>query len=328
MADSAAAPRPQSASLDIDDDLSDAAESPRNDACINWPSRRRRRRSPRPAPTAVLVRTALGTVAAAAAGLGHASFKRSDLYGVADRARWRSCAGYDERDFAAVAAATVGFPAAWFCFAGAGSAAARIGSLPLLMVLAAGALATSALAYRDASAILRCGVLWCDAAADDEASNYATTVALMLLIGGFSAFLLFAGLALRVARRRSTPSTTLTEPLLDETEAGPPEPLPATATYPVAWTAALLVALALLLLLTAVLPNSWQGFTAAGIAKYRRTGPGSMVDQWTRAAPEGRKAWFRTGFFEVSQKLTLKVYPDVALYYAFLMVLALSLIHI
>ena len=116
MADSAAAPRPQSASLDIDDDLSDAAESPRNDACINWPSRRRRRRSPRPAPTAVLVRTALGTVAAAAAGLGHASFKRSDLYGVADRARWRSCAGYDERDFAAVAAATVGFPAAWFCF--------------------------------------------------------------------------------------------------------------------------------------------------------------------------------------------------------------------
>ena len=167
MADSAAAPRPQSASLDIDDDLSDAAESPRNDACINWPSRRRRRRSPRPAPTAVLVRTALGTVAAAAAGLGHASFKRSDLYGVADRARWRSCAGYDERDFAAVAAATVGFPAAWFCFAGAGSAAARIGSLPLLMVLAAGALATSALAYRDASSILRCGVLWCDAAADD-----------------------------------------------------------------------------------------------------------------------------------------------------------------
>ena len=323
MADSAAAPRPQSASLDIDDDLSDAAESPRNDACINWPSRRRRRRSPRPAPTAVLVRTALGTVAAAAAGLGHASFKRSDLYGVADRARWRSCAGYDERDFAAVAAATVGFPAAWFCFAGAGSAAARIGSLPLLMVLAAGALATSALAYRDASAILRCSVLWCDAAADDEASNYATTVALMLLIGGFSAFLLFAGLALRVARRRSTPSTTLTEPLLDETEAGPPEPLPATATYPVAWTAALLVALALLLLLTAVLPNSWQGFTATGIAKYRRTAPGSMVDQWTRAAPEGRKAWFRTGFFEVSQKLTLKVYPDVALYYAFLMVLAL-----
>ncbi len=92
MADSAAAPRPQSASLDIDDGLSDAAESPRSDACINWPNRRRRRRAPRPAPTAVLVRMALGTVAAAAAGLGHASFKRSDLYGVADRARWRSCA--------------------------------------------------------------------------------------------------------------------------------------------------------------------------------------------------------------------------------------------
>ena len=97
MADSAAAPRPQSASLDIDDGLSDAVESPRSDACINWPSRRRRRRAPRPAPTAVLVRLALGTVAAAAAGLGHASFKKSDLYGVADRSKWRTCAGYDAR---------------------------------------------------------------------------------------------------------------------------------------------------------------------------------------------------------------------------------------
>ena len=322
MSDSAAAPRPQSVTLDIDDGLSDAAESPRSDACINWPNRRRRRRAPRPAPTAVLVRLALGTVAAAAAGLGHASFKKSDLYGVADRSKWRSCAGYDTRDFAAVAAATVGFPVAWFCFAGAGSAAARIGSLPLLMALAAGALVTIALAYRDAAGILTCGVLWCDAAVHDEASNYATTVALMLLIGGFSAFLLFVGLALRVARRRSTPSTPLTEPLLDDAEAGPPEPLNTKAPHTIAWTASLIVVLALLLLITSILPNSWQGFTTAGLAKYRRTGPGSMVDQWTRAAPEGKHAWFRTAFYQINARLTLKVYPDVALYYAFLMVLA------
>ena len=257
MADSAAAPRPQSESLDIDDGLSDAVESPRSDACINWPNRRRRRRSPRPETTAALVRLALGTVAAAVAGLGHASFKKSDLYGVADRSKWRSCAGYDTRDFAAVAAATVGFPVAWFCFAGAGSAAARIGSLPLLMALAAGALVTIALAYRDAAGILRCGVLWCDAASHNEASNYATVVALMLLIGGFSAFLLFAGLALRVARRRSTPSTTLTEPLLDDAEAGPPAPLPTKTPNTIAWTVSLIVVLALLLLLTSILPNSW-----------------------------------------------------------------------
>ena len=323
MADSAAAPRPQSASLDIDDGLSDAAESPRSDACVNWPRRRRRRRSPRPAPTAVLVRLALGTVAASLAYAGHSKFKRSDLYGVADRSKWRSCAGYDTRDFAAVAAATVGFPVAWFCFAGAGSAAARIGSLPVLMVLAAGALVTIALAYRDASSILKCGVLWCDAAVHNEASNYATAVALMLLIGGSSAFLLFAGLAFRVARRRSTPSTTLTEPLLDDEEAGAPEPIKTKAPNTIAWTVSLIVALALLLLLTSILPNSWQGFTTAGIAKYRRTGPGSMVDQWTRAAPEGRKAWFRTAFYQINARLTLKVYPDVAMYYAFLMVLAL-----
>ena len=107
MADSAAAPRPQSASLDIDDGLSDAAESPRSDACINWPNRRRRRRSPRPAPTSVLVRLALGTVAASLAYAGHSKFKKSDLYGVADRSKWRACAGYDQRDFLAVAAATV-----------------------------------------------------------------------------------------------------------------------------------------------------------------------------------------------------------------------------
>ena len=322
MADSAAAPRPQSSGLDIDDGLSDAAESPRSDACINWPNRRRRRRAPRPAPTAVLVRLALGTIAASLAYAGHASFKKSDLYGVADRPKWRSCAGYDQRDFAAVAAATVGFPVAWFCFAGAGSAAARIGSLPLLMMLAAGALVTIALAYRDAAGILKCGVLWCDAAADDEASNYATSVAIMLLIGGSSAFVLFAGLAFRVARRRSTPTTTLTEPLLDEVEAGPPEPVNRKASHTIAWTVSLIVALAGLLLLTAILPNSWQGFTSAGLAKYRRTGPGSMVDQWTRAAPEGRKAWFRTAFYQINARLTLKVYPDVALYYAFLMVLA------
>ena len=315
-------PRPPSNSLDIDDGLSDAAESPRSDACINWPNRRRRRRSPQPAPTSVLVRLALGTVAASLAYAGHSKFKKSDLYGVADRSKWRSCAGYDQRDFAAVAVATVGCPVAWFCFAGAGSAAARVGSLPVLMVLACSALATVALAYRDASAILRCGVLWCDAAVHDEASNYATTVALMLLIGGFSAFLLFAGLAIRVARRRSTPTTTLTEPLLDEVEAGPPEPVNRKASHTIAWTVSLIVALAGLLLLTAILPNSWQGFTSAGLAKYRRTGPGSMVDQWTRAAPEGRKAWFRTAFYQINARLTLKVYPDVVLYYAFLAALA------
>ena len=48
-----------------------------------------------------------------------------------------------------------------------------------------------------------------------------------------------------------------------------------------------------------------------------------MVDQWTRAAPEGRKAWFRTAFYQINARLTLKVYPDVALYYAFLAALSL-----
>jgi hypothetical protein len=315
-------PRPPSNSLELDDGASEAAEELPTPQC--WPQepsasvrRRRRRRW----PTSVLARLAAGTVAASLAYAGHSKFKKSDLYGVADRSKWRSCAGYDQRDFAAVAAATVGFPVAWSCFAGAGSAAARLGSMPILMALAAGALVTIALAYRDAAGILKCGVLWCDAAVHNEASNYAATVAFMLLIGGFSAFLLFAGLALRVARRRST--TALTEPLLDEVEAGPPEPLPTKAPNTIAWTVSLIVVLAGLLLLTAILPNSWQGFTSAGIAKYRRTGPGSMIDQWTRAAPEGKHAWFRTGFIEVSQKLTLKVYPDVALYYAFLAALAL-----
>ena len=316
-------PRPPSNSLELDDGASEAAEEAPTPQC--WPQepsasvrRRRRRRW----PTSVLARLAAGTVAASLAYAGHSKFKKSDLYGVADRSKWRSCAGYDARDFAAVAVATVGFPVAWFCFAGAGSAAARIGSLPVLMALAAGALVTIALAYRDAAGILRCGVLWCDAAVHDEASNYATTVALMLLIGGFSAFLLFAGLALRVARRRSTPSTTLTEPLLDDAEAGPPEPVNTKAPNTIAWTVSLIVVLALLLLLTSILPNSWQGFTSAGLAKYRRTGPGAMVDQWTRAAPEGKHAWFRTAFYQINARLTLKVYPDVALYYAFLMVLA------
>ena len=213
-------------SLDIDDGLSDAAESPRSDACINWPNRRRRRRS-RPAPTSVLVRMALGTIAASLAYAGHSKFKRSDLYGVADRSKWRTCAGYDARDFAAVAAATVGFPAAWFCFAGAGSAAADRFTAPINDARRRRWLrAHSALAYRTRPASYGAA---CSGATPQyrrrsvELRHHRRPHA---LDRRFSAFLLFAGLALRVARRRSTPSTTLTEPLLDEAEAGPPEPLP------------------------------------------------------------------------------------------------------
>ncbi len=47
-----------------------------------------------------------------------------------------------------------------------------------------------------------------------------------------------------------------------------------------------------------------------------------MVDQWTRAAPEGKHAWFHTAFYQINARLTLKVYPDVVLYYAFLAALA------
>ena len=321
-------PRPHSASLDIDDGVSETApETARSSICFKW--RKRRRRSPLPTQTSsVLVRTLFGTLAATAAYTGHNTFKRSDLYGVADRSQWRSCAGYDKRDFLGVSVATVGFPVAWICFVGAGSAAARLDrwALPTLALLAAGALATVALASRDAAGVLRCGVLWCDAATEGS-SSYATTVALLLFAGGWTAFFLFAGLAYRVFQRRSKPATPLTEPLLDDAEAAvEPESLASTALSAfgtIAWTALLLVVLAGLLLLTAVLPNSWQGFTAAGIATYQRTGPGAMVDAWTKAAPEGQEAWLRTGFFRLNARLVLKVYPDVAMYYGFLAVLAL-----
>ena len=124
-------PRPPSNSLELDDGASEAAEELPTPQC--WPQepsasvrRRRRRRW----PTSVLARLAAGTVAASLAYAGHSKFKESDLYGVADRSKWRTCAGYDARDFAAVAAATVGYPAAWFCFAGAGSAARGSGQCP------------------------------------------------------------------------------------------------------------------------------------------------------------------------------------------------------
>ena len=321
-------PRPHSASLDIDDGVSETApETARSSICFKW--RKRRRRSPLPTQTSsVLVRILFGTLAATAAYTGHNTFKRSDLYGVADRSQWRSCAGYDKRDFLGVSVATVGFPVAWICFVGAGSAAARLDrwALPTLALLAAGALPTVALASRDAAGVLRCGVLWCDAATKGS-SSYATTVALLLFAGGWTACFLFAGLAYRVFQRRSKPATLLTEPLLDDAEAAvEPESLASTALSAfgtIAWTALLLVVLAGLLLLTAVLPNSWQGFTAAGIATYQRTGPGAMVDAWTKAAPEGQEAWLRTGFFRLNARLVLKVYPDVAMYYGFLAVLAL-----
>ena len=59
----------------------------------------------------MLVRLALGTVAASLAYAGHSKFKKSDLYGVADRSKWRPCAGYDTRDFAAVADASASIAA-------------------------------------------------------------------------------------------------------------------------------------------------------------------------------------------------------------------------
>ena len=221
----------------------------------------------------------------------------------------RSCAGFDECDFAAVAAATVGFPPR--CFAApARGAAARIGSLPY-WCSPPGAQPTSALA-RDAAPTVRRALV--RRRSRRQASNYATTVA--PLIGGFQHSY--------CSPPRPPPDVAVdalyhidgAAPRRDR--GGPPEPFLQRRPTP-SWTAAPR-RVALLLLLTAVLPNSWQGFTAAGIVDIDGRAP---VRWWTSVPrwPEG-ESLFDTGFFEFSE-IDLKATPDVALYYAFLMVLAL-----
>lgn len=243
---------------------------------------------------------------------------------------------------------TFAWPLAWICGCGFSIGLSKRDEVDerakalVFGVLAALCAAASMRAYAEAHDVLRCWVVWCyRVESPDSKPAYKVTVGLVMFFVslGATAFELRLLVGACMAKRRrpyaTTPSEdTLDRPLLTTSPASSRHEWEQNTQTSVrkyeaysrfrlfATTACALVALALLLLLTAILPNTWGHFNAAGIKSWAAV----KRDKASGSLPEGKgdnTAFMRTMYKRVSSRLVLKFFPDCVIYYSFLAALVL-----
>lgn len=253
--------------------------------------------------------------------LGHSLFSHSLYVRLAQFSdegvdRWAAkdeCAGYTKKNFIGVCLVTFAWPLAWVMGVSFSVGVSKHPHVPpvaktlLFAALAALCTAAAVRSFREAEDVLR----WWDRRQSKPA--YRVTVGVMTLFASCCGVLLQLRLLFVT---RATKDHELGTPLLgghvgvDNVVADPP---PQTRRWKVvAWTLSLLLALAGLLTLTALLPQTWEDMTADGIADWQRTEGG---------AEEGR---LRTIYVRVNHGVVLKFFPDQVIYYSFLASLAVA----